>query len=361
MNNSRKPTFQTNSGKSFQERSPKRTSERSNERRFDDRKPYEKRDQNRPHFESKLGDRKNERKPFRADKQAVRESRVEELSLNKAGKSGNVKVTVKSTGVVYKPKEKKTGALSPRAPEKIKKNRAEEMKVYGENACLELFAQRPESIVRVWATVQMSHRIGEMFSYLAANKKVYHVVDNEELGLVSGSEHHGGICMLVKKQRSFTLQGYVDIPREEDCLVLLDNVNNAQNIGGVLRTCAFYSVKNVVSSQAENLYSAAAMRVAEGGAEHLRVLECLDTELALQQLRESGYQVVHVAQGKDGVALDKAEFSKKVVFVLSEGSTADLQEKQDLSVRLSLSSPLKNGLNIAVNNGILLAKWYFAK
>lgn len=45
------------------------------------------------------------------------------------------------------------------------------MKVYGENACLELFAERPESIVRVWATVQMAHRIGEIFSYLAANKK----------------------------------------------------------------------------------------------------------------------------------------------------------------------------------------------
>ena len=49
----------------------------------------------------------------------------------------------------------------------------------------------------------MAHRIGEIFSYLAANKKVYHVVDSEELSLVSGTEHHGGICMLVKKQRTF--------------------------------------------------------------------------------------------------------------------------------------------------------------
>ena len=72
----------------------------------------------------------------------MREPKIAELSLNKAnGESGSVKVTVKSTGVSYKPKEKKTGALSPRAPEKIKKNRAEEMKVYGENACLELFCR----------------------------------------------------------------------------------------------------------------------------------------------------------------------------------------------------------------------------
>ncbi|VEH65805.1 tRNA/rRNA methyltransferase [Rodentibacter pneumotropicus] len=45
------------------------------------------------------------------------------------------------------------------------------MKVYGENACLALFEKRPESIIRVWATVQMSHKIGEIFSYLATNKK----------------------------------------------------------------------------------------------------------------------------------------------------------------------------------------------
>jgi predicted methyltransferase len=44
--------------------------------------------------------------------------------------------------------------------------------------------------------------------------------------------------------------------------------------------------------------------------------------------------------------------------VLSEGSTDDIRDKQDVNVRLSLSNPLKAGLNIAVNTGILLAHWY---
>ncbi|OOF57698.1 TrmH family RNA methyltransferase [Rodentibacter myodis] len=358
MTNSRKPTFQQPATKSFQERSPKQPSNNVKGRRFDDRQSQEKRSQNRPHFARK-GDERSVNRRFQ---QEVREPKITQFSLNKAnGEQGNVKVMVKSTGIAYKPKEKKTGPLSPRAPEKIKQNRAEEMKVYGENACLELFAQRPESIVRVWATVQMSHKIGEMFGYLAANKKVYHVVDQEELTLVSGTEHHGGICMLVKKQRPFTLQGYLDIPRQEDALVLLDNVNNAQNIGGVLRTCAFYGVKHLVTENADKIYSAAAMRVAEGGAEYVRLLECLDVELALQQLRQAGYQIVHIAQGKEGIGLNQIQFGNKVVFLLSEGNTTDLREKQDLNVRLSLSNPLKNGLNIAVNSGVLLAKWYFAK
>ena len=268
-------------------------------------------------------------------------------------------MTIKSTGTVYKTKEKKTGALSPRAPEKIKKNRAEEMKVYGENACLALFAERPESIVRLWATVQMSHKIGEVLSYLAENKKAYHVVDSEELARVSGTEHHGGICLLVKKPRAFTLQGYLDIPREEDCLVLLDNVNNAQNIGGVLRTCAYFGVKNIVADNVENLYSAASMRVAEGGAEYIRVLETDYIDSALMQLRKSGYQIIHVSHNKQGDPLDKVRLKNKVVFVLSESSTESLANPEDTQVRLTLASPIKSGLNIAVNAGVLLAKWYF--
>ena len=355
MSNSRKPSFQTNSTKSFQERSPKRAFN-DKERRFDDRRNNEKREGNRPHFDKK----RDERKPSRGfQQQEVREPKIAELSLNKAnGESGSVKVTVKSTGVSYKPKEKKTGALSPRAPEKIRKNRAEEMKVYGENACLELFAERPESIVRVWATVQMSHRIGEIFSYLAANKKVYHVVDSDELSLVSGTEHHGGICMLVKKQRTFSLQGYLDVPRQEDCLVLLDQVNNAQNLGGIVRTCAFYGIKNVVTNQVEQLYAPAAMRVAEGGMEHIRILETESTEIALEALRKAGYQIIHVSTNKQGIALEQLKFAAKVALVLSEGSTDDIREKEDVNVRLSLSNPLKTGLNIAVNTGILLAHWY---
>ena len=58
---------------------------------------------------------------------------------------------------------------------------------------------------------------------------------------VSGTEHHGGICMLVKKAHPFTLQGYLDVPHQEDCLVLLDNVNNAQNIGRLFYALALFS------------------------------------------------------------------------------------------------------------------------
>ncbi|WP_109079101.1 tRNA/rRNA methyltransferase [Aggregatibacter kilianii] len=354
---SNKPTFKS-ANKSFQGKP------------FNERSvgaDHKKRDKNRPHFNSPKSDsrqeftRNKDTKPkFKRSEPQEKTLHIAESTMKKAGGAeGGVKVTVKSSRFDDKPREKKTGPLSPRAPEKIKKNRAEEMKVYGENACLALFEQRPGSIVRLWVTVQTAHKIGDICSYLAANKKVYHIVDNDELTKVSGTEHHGGICMLVKKAHPFTLQGYLDVPHQEDCLVLLDGVNNAQNIGGILRTCAFFGVKNIIVEDAESLNSAVTLRVAEGGAEYVRVLETDDTRNALAQLRQAGYQIVHVCHDKNAGALDKVRLKNKTVFVLSEGSTEALAEKTDEQVRLSFDSPLKNGLNVSVNAGILLAKWYF--
>ncbi|PJG84944.1 tRNA/rRNA methyltransferase [Conservatibacter flavescens] len=276
--------------------------------------------------------------------------------LRKAGQSGTVQVHIKSNQDT--PHEKKTGPLSPRAPEKIRKNRAEEMKVYGENACLTLFSQRPEAIVRAWATVEMSHKIGHLFSYLAKHKKAYHVVDNKELTLVSGTEHHGGICMLVKKPTPFTLSGYLAIAKEQDCLVLLDNVRNAYNIGGLVRTCAFYGVKGIIVDNVELLNSASATRIAEGGMEYIHPLETPNTEIALQQLRQAGYQIVHISHNKQAGSLAKVRFKNKIVFVLSETSSEALAAPQDTQVALSTVNPLKHGLNVTVAAGVLLATWY---
>ncbi|HBO39284.1 MAG TPA: rRNA methyltransferase [Pasteurellaceae bacterium] len=342
MNNDKKPVFQP--------LKPQQNDEKHSKTRSFKEQQTGKQNKNRPHFEHK--------QESRSPKSGHLMQQITETIMDNASGTRKVKVVVKSSALTDKPKQKKTGPLSPRAPEKIKKNRSEEMKVYGEGACLALFAQRPESIIRLWATVETAHKIGNIFSYLAANKKVYHVVDNQELELVSGTEHHGGICMLVKKARPFTLAGYLDIPRKEDCLVLLDGVRNAHNIGGILRTCAFYGVKGVITETPELINSSAAMRVAEGGMEYIHTLQTDYADNALTQLRQAGYQIIHTTTDKQAKRFNKTQLKNKVVFVLSEGSSEALVQAEDELVSLSLINPLKNGLNIAVRAGILLSGWY---
>ena len=291
--------------------------------------------------------------------QRIKPENIYPTEARKANGQGQVTINVKQSAFLQK--EKKTGPLSPRAPEKIKKNRAEEMKIYGENSCLTLFAQRPTSIVRLWATVEGAKKLGDMLSYLAEHKKAYHIVSREEMEKVTGSDHHGDVCLLVKKNRTYSLEGYLQLAHAQDCLVLLDGVNNAQNIGGLVRTCAFYGVKGIISENGECLNSSSAARVAEGGLEFVHTLETKNKQIALQQLRQAGYQIVHLTRHKQAPSLAKVKLAKKVVFVLSEVVSNHIEYSEDTTVQLSVNNPLASGLNVAVNAGVLLNQWYVSQ
>ncbi|MFA9487704.1 MULTISPECIES: TrmH family RNA methyltransferase [unclassified Mannheimia] len=328
------PRFKTVEEKKFQERSSFKSQDRKL-RQESERKP--------------------ERRGFREDRAFEKPQNIYPTEGRKASGEGSVQIWVKGGGSA---KEKKTGPLSPRAPEKIKKNRLEEMKVYGENACITLFQQRPEAIVRLWATVEGAKKLGDVMSYLAENKKAYHVIDREEMERVTGTEHHGDMCLLVKKSPSFVLEGYLQVPKKQDCLVLLDGVNNAQNVGGIIRTCAFYGVTGIITENVDSLNSSASARVAEGGLEFVRALETKNKQIALVQLRQAGYQIVHLTRHKQAPSLTKTKLAEKVVFILSEIPASDIAYTEDTTIQLSFSNPLNSGLNVAVNTGILLNQWY---
>ncbi|MDO4699049.1 MAG: TrmH family RNA methyltransferase, partial [Pasteurellaceae bacterium] len=323
---------------------------------LDDKKDERQRTPRRENIDRKFGEFSSRSAPLQARKpQKFSQDKpnydIYPTEGKKAGREGGtVQISVKGGSGE---KVKKTGPLSPRAPEKIRNNRATEMKVYGENACHTLFQQRPEAIVRLWATVEGAKKAGELLSYLAEQKKAYHVVDSEEMERVTGTEHHGGICLLVKKATPFSLEGYLQVQRQRDCLVLLDGVNNAQNVGGVVRTCAFYGVKGIIVENHDTLNSSNAARVAEGGLEFVHALETKHKQIALTQLRKAGYQIVHLTRQKQAKALAKTALAEKVVLVLSEVVSNEVEYPEDTAVQLSFANPLNSGLNVAVNAGIL--------
>ncbi|MBE2893537.1 TrmH family RNA methyltransferase [Spirabiliibacterium falconis] len=278
-----------------------------------------------------------------------------EMAAQKAGKNASGSVSVMIKGEVS---GKKTGPLSPRAPEKIRKNRDEEMKIYGVEACLARFKQHPDSIVRLWATVEMSHKLGEQLRFLASQRKAYHVVSSEELALVSGSEHHGGICLLVKKTLPMDLERYLKQVKLQDCVLILHDIHNAHTIGAILRTAAFYGVTGVISQRPEKLPSPAAARVAEGALEYVNFIASTHLDATIARLQRAGYQVIALTQDKQATALNKVRFGDKVALILTENATA-LSASVDEQVVLSFDSPLANGVNSAVSAGIVLSRWYF--
>ncbi|KNC89400.1 tRNA/rRNA methyltransferase [Trabulsiella odontotermitis] len=244
-------------------------------------------------------------------------------------------------------------------PEVLRRQRAEETRVYGENACQALFQSRPDSIVRAWFIQSVTPRFKEALRWMAANRKAYHVVDDAELTKASGTEHHGGVCFLIKKRNGTTVKQWVSQAAEEDCVLALEDVGNPHNLGAMMRSCAHFGVKGVVVQDAALLESGAAIRTAEGGAEHVEPItgdSFIDT---LDQFRSAGYTIVSTSSHQ-GTPLFKATLPKKMVLVLGQerdGLTDAALDSADLSVSINGTGHVES-LNVSVATGVLLAEWW---
>src|SRR5476649_2138477 len=244
-------------------------------------------------------------------------------------------------------------------PEQLRRQRAEETRVYGENACQALFKSRPDSIVRAWFVQSVTPRFRDALRWMAANRKAYHVVEEEELALASGTEHHGGVCFLIKKRIGLDATHYLQQTGEKDCVLALEDVSNPHNLGAILRSCAHFGVRGVMTSDSAALESGAAVRTAEGGVEHISSIHTDDLINDLALFRQAGYTIV-TTSSHNGLPLSQAKIPQKMVLVLGEersGLSPEIVAQTDMAVSIGGTGRVES-LNVPVATGILLAEWW---
>ncbi|WP_410013751.1 tRNA/rRNA methyltransferase [Sodalis sp. C49] len=244
-------------------------------------------------------------------------------------------------------------------PEQLRRQRAEETRVYGENACQALFKSRPDSIVRAWFVQSVTPRFRDALRWMAANRKAYHVVEEDELALASGTDHHGGVCFLIKKRIGLDAVTYLDKALDKDCVLALEDVSNPHNLGAMLRSCAHFGVKGVMTTDSAALESGAAVRTAEGGAEHISAIHTDDLFGDLDRFRQAGYTIVTTSSHK-GASLGRVNMPAKMVLVIGQeraGLSDAIVEQADLAISIGGTGRVES-LNVSVATGILLAEWW---
>ena len=244
-------------------------------------------------------------------------------------------------------------------PEQLRRQRMEETRVYGENACQALFQSRPECIVRAWFVQSVTPRFREALKWMAANRKAYHTVDEAELQKASGTEHHGGVCFLIKKRVGMQVSEWLAQAGEQDCVLALEDVGNPHNLGGIMRSCAHFGAKGLLVDDASLLESGAAVRTAEGGAEHVQAISGESFTAGLDAFRKAGYTIV-TTSSHQGVPLSQAELPAKMVLVLGQerdGLSDSTFQQGELSVSIGGTGNVES-LNVSVATGILLAEWW---
>jgi TrmH RNA methyltransferase len=263
-----------------------------------------------------------------------------------------------------RPSAERTPARKPAPPERSRGQipQDETQKVYGLSAVLAVMAQRPEQVLSIAHTRATRHALANALREAARRRIAYREVDDEELARIAGSLHHEGVCLLAVEPRVPELDALARRTDPAGIIVALDGVQNPHNAGAVLRSAAFFGAAGLVlagqrGARAEGL-PPAALRVAEGGAEHVGVLRVPELMPALRTLKQSGLRIVGAdAHAKHSLA--ELHWPARAVLVLgseAEGLRKEVLALCDVTARIVGRGAIES-LNVSVAAGVMLASY----
>jgi TrmH RNA methyltransferase len=182
---------------------------------------------------------------------------------------------------------------------------------------------------------------------------------SSELDRLAQSNQHEGVVLLTAPRRWLKPKELGALLSERrGVAVALDRVRNPQNIGAVLRSAAFFGIDAALlgAPAPHPGLSPFALRVAEGGAEHLELSRTTDLAETLSGLRARGVRVIGAdSHAEAGVA--ELQPTRPCVLVFGHereglGSRIRAQCDQLLEIR---GSGAVESLNVGVAAGIFMA------
>ena len=197
----------------------------------------------------------------------------------------------------------------------MKNKKNNEIAVCGFAAVKKLEKNHPEKITRLYFTEEVAPKFGGLCKKLAKAHGIYNQKPAEELQKLCGSVHHQGVVAMIQAPRITPLDSDITdgwIKNGENA-VLLDRIGNANNFGAIVRSAAFFGIKNIVIplDEAQSSITTSSYRVAEGGMEYVNIYSVMSSERLLEALSKKMLRV--------GTALD----AKKPVSFLREAAGAN--------------------------------------
>jgi TrmH RNA methyltransferase len=233
-----------------------------------------------------------------------------------------------------------------------------EIKIYGENACLAVFNNRPQDIIQLFITKEMLKKVSHITKYCAQNKKAYHLVEREEIEAMTKATHHEDICMLIKKAPVRTLEQYLAKKSKTSLIVALENVSNPHNIGAILRNAAHFGADAILVSDRKVAEAASAIRTSEGGFLFVEVFETKDFKKTLTLLSKDGHQIVTTSSHAKESLYD-LKWQQKVVILFGEEAHGLSKDLLEAGVRIKIpGTDHVESLNVSVASAVILSDYY---
>ena len=143
---------------------------------------------------------------------------------------------------------------------------------------------------------------------------------NEDLEKLCGSVHHQGVVAMIESPQIEQIDSDIvdSWVKNKENAVLLDRIGNANNFGAIVRSAAFFGIKNIIIplDESQSSITTSSYRVAEGGMEYVQIysvrsiarlldvlkgkMVCIGTDL---KAKKSSADIKSICNGKPAIVV----------------------------------------------------------
>jgi TrmH RNA methyltransferase len=232
--------------------------------------------------------------------------------------------------------------------------------IYGLRAALAVFATRRDDIVRVAYSAETRQSAADLVRWASQRGLPCREMDDRDLARIAESDHHEGLCLVTRARRWLAPTELADhLVRANGAAIALDRVRNPYNIGAILRSAAFFGIDAALlgAPAPHPALAPAAIRVAEGGVEHLALARTTDLVATLEQLRKRGVHIVGAESDANANAIGYV-FARPLVLVLGnerEGISSRVRAACESVVAIPGAATV-DSLNVSIAASLMMSE-----
>ena len=235
--------------------------------------------------------------------------------------------------------------------------------IYGKNALIEALetGEREFNKILISDNSRSDSKI-EQIKKLAKQKNIiYQFVTKDKLNMYEPNGKHQGVIGLVASVKYTDLDDFINKHRNQTTgIVVLDGVEDAHNVGAIIRSCVCAGIKGVLlPSRRSALINSTVEKTSAGAINHIEIIKTNSLVSSLQKLKENDYWVIasdhHAEQNHYEIDYTNMNFAL-IMGAEHAGISKSLLKLSDFRVKIPMLTNF-NSLNVSNATAIILFEY----
>ena len=186
--------------------------------------------------------------------------------------------------------------------------------IYGINPAFEVITAGRRTIYEAFIADTSNPRIKKLLPLLEKKNIKISLVDKGKLINLIRNKYHQGVVLCVSDYPYVPFHTLFDSNK----LLLLDNIEDPQNMGAILRSAEVMGFNSVMLARrgTPEIYSSV-VKVSAGATEHLRITQDLNANSYVKKAKEQGYTIISLDEnGKHSIPEIAVANPEKIMLVI---------------------------------------------